>query len=118
MANCQNDDLLSVVVIQSNVGNLAELNDPFAILRRQIIDRAANLGVLAQGPYALPDRFDGASCRILTFGSQKLLEAGYIPQSRLRPFQTWHFGIAARLPASSLASHSSASSAVRCWAVV
>jgi hypothetical protein len=41
------------------------------------------------------------------------MKTGHIQQGRLGPPQTWHLGVTACLPASSLASQSSASLAVR-----
>ena len=69
MANRQNDDLFSVVAIQGDVRALPELNHPFAKLSRQLLDWTANLRMFTQRLYAL------------AFGSQKLVEAGYIPMS-------------------------------------
>ncbi len=118
VADSKNNDLFSVVVIQGDIGPLAKLNYPFAKLWRQLFDRTSNLRVFAERFHAVPDRLDGVPRGIPAFRSQKTMQAGQVLQSRLGPPQTWHLGMAARLPASSLASQTSASSAVTCRPVV
>src|ERR1700678_945107 len=112
VADRQYHDLVPVVMIQSDIGATSEFNDPLAEFRRHLFDRAADFRVLAQRFYALPNCLDGALGGIPALRNQKLMETGYVQQSGLRPPQARHFGRAAFLPASSLASQSSASSAV------
>jgi hypothetical protein len=114
MADRQNHNLFPVVVIQGDVGPLPEFNHPLAELWWQLFDRPANLRMLAERFHTLPDGIDGALCSIPALGSQKLMETGHIQQGWLGPPYTWHLGITARLPASSLASQASASPAVMC----
>src|SRR5258708_10090058 len=104
-------------MIQVDVSSLSEFNHPLAELRRHFFDRAANFRVLAECFQALPDGLDGALCGVPALGSQKM-ETRHVQQGRSRPPQTRHLGGAASLPASSLASQASASSAVTCSPVV
>lgn len=112
VADRQYHDLFSVIVIESDIGPMSEVDYPLAELWRQLIDRTANRRVLHDRFYALPDRRDGALGRVQTLGSQEAVKTGHVPQGRLRPLQARHFGGAASLPASSLANQASASSAV------
>ena len=118
MADRQDDHLFPVVMIQSDIGSLPEFNHLLAKLGWQLFDRTANLRVLAERSHTAPDHLDGSLGGSWTLGSKKLMEAGDIQQGGRGPSQMWHLGIAARLPASSLASHASASLAVTCRPVV
>jgi hypothetical protein len=64
---------------------MPEFNHPLAKLWWQLLDRTANLRVLAERFHTLPDRLDGALCGIPALGSQKLMETSYIQQGRLGP---------------------------------
>ena len=69
VADCEDDDLFTVVVIQNDVGALAEFDDPFSEFRRQFFDGAANLGVSVERFHALPNCLDGSLGRVPAFGS-------------------------------------------------
>src|ERR1035438_8424387 len=112
MPHRQHHDLFPVVVIQGYIGPTSEFNYPLAKLRRQFFDWTADLRMLAESLYSLPDCLNGATGCILALGSEKVMEASHIQQGGLRPLQAWHFGGLAFFPASSLASQASASSAV------
>ena len=58
MADSQYHDLFPVVMIEGDIGPMPEFNHPLTELRRQLFDRAANLWVLAERFYALPNRLD------------------------------------------------------------
>lgn len=114
MADCEDYNLLPVEVIERNVSPLPEFDDPFAELRQHFFDRTADFRVTGESFYSLPDCCDCTLGRVPAFWSQKFVESSDIQQSGLGPTQAWHSGIAASSPASSFASHVSASSAVRC----
>lgn len=88
MPDGQYHDLLSVVVIQSDVGPMSEVNHPLAELRRQLFNGKANLWVPAHRFYALPDRLDSALGRISTLGGEKVVEAGAGCESESHPSKT------------------------------
>jgi hypothetical protein len=69
VADCQYHDLFSVVVIQGDIGPESEVNHPLAELRRQLIDRRANLRVLRERFHAKPDCLDGTLGSIPAFGN-------------------------------------------------
>src|SRR5580704_453533 len=114
VANRQDHDFLSVIVIQRDVGATSEFNHPLTEFRWHFFYRAAYLGVPGECLNTLANRFDGAPGGILAFRCEELVQTGNVEQRWLRPLQTRHFGGAAFLPTSSLASHASASSALRC----
>ena len=118
VADRKNHNLLPVVVVQRNISPLPKFDHPFTIFGRQFLHRTTDFWVLAQGFHALPDGLNSALRSLFALWGQKLVEASYIPQGLRRPPQTWHLGMAARLPASSLASQASASSDVRCRPVL
>ena len=72
VADCEDDDLFTVVVIQNDVGALAEFDDPFSEFRRQFFDGAANLGVSVERFHALPNCLDGSLGCVPVFGPRKL----------------------------------------------
>jgi len=112
VADGEDHDLFAVVVIQDDVGALAEFDDPFSELRRQFFDGTANLRMSAERFDALSNCLNGSLGRVLAFGGQKIIESSHIQHRRLRSFQSWHLGMGAFFPASSFASHLSASPAV------
>jgi len=85
MADRKNHHLFPVEVIQRDVRPPPEFDHPFAKLRRQLFDRAANLRMLAECFHALAESPDRALCCILAPGSQEFMEAGHIRQGLLGP---------------------------------
>lgn len=79
MADCEYHDLFPVVMIKSDVGSVSEFHYPLAELRRHFFDRPANLRMLAESFYTLPDRFDSALGGIPALGSQKIMKPAHIP---------------------------------------
>ena len=69
VTNGEDDDLFAVVVIQNDVGALAELDDPLSEFRWQFFDGAANLGVSVERFHALSNCLDGSLGRVPAFGS-------------------------------------------------
>lgn len=55
MADGEDYDFIPVVVVQDDIGSLAEFDDPLAELGRHFFHRAANLGMTAEDFDALPD---------------------------------------------------------------
>ena len=117
VADCEDDDLFTVVVIQNDVGALAEFDDPFSEFGRHFFDGTANLGMSAERFDALSNCLDGSLGCVPAFGAEEVIETGDIQQRGLRPSQSWHVGGGASFPASSFASHLSASAAVTCLPV-
>ena len=111
-------DFFAIVAIESHVSAAAELDDPLAELYRKLFDRAADLGVLGENLDTLTDGFDGSFGGVAVFGRKKGVESGHVAEGGLGPLQTWQRGASASSPASSFASHASASSAVACRPVV
>ncbi len=85
VANGENYDVFAVVVVQNDIGALAEFDDPLAELGRQFFDGAANLRMRAEGFDALSNCLDGSLGCVPAFGSEEVIKAGDIQQSRLRP---------------------------------
>ena len=87
VADGQNHDLLSVVTVEGDIRALAEFDDPLAEFGREVFDGTTDLWVLAENFHALADRFDGTAGGVGAFGSEKLMEAGYVPQGGWGPDQ-------------------------------
>lgn len=68
MTDSKEDNPLSVEVVQDHVGTVPEFDDPFPKFRKHLFDRAANLGVGAEGLHASADRGDGSACGVGTAG--------------------------------------------------
>ncbi len=108
----EDHDLFAVVVIEDDISALAEFDDPLTELRRQFVHGAANLWMSAERFHSLPNCLNGSLGRVLAFGGQKIIESSHIQHRRLRSFHSWHLGMGAFFPATSFASHLSASPAV------
>src|SRR5579859_4185890 len=113
MADSKKHDFLTVVPIKNNVCALSELDHPFTELGRQFVNRATNLGVVAENLHSLPDSFDRAPCCFAALCGEKIVKAKNVALGMLGPLQTWHSGASASSPASSLANQESASTAVK-----
>jgi hypothetical protein len=78
VADRQDHNLFSVIVIEGDVGSLPKFNHPLTKLWFQLFDRTTNFRVLTEGFYTLPDRLDGALRCFRALGNQKLMETGHI----------------------------------------
>jgi hypothetical protein len=78
VADRQYHNLFAVVVIQSDISSVAKVDHPFSKLRRQLFDRSANLWVLAQRFYALPDRLHCTLGGVSALGDKKCVQTGHI----------------------------------------
>ena len=81
----QNDDLLPIEVIQSDIRALPKLHHPFTKLRQHVFHGSADLGMPAQLLNAAPDRLHRALSGISAFNRQKSVQTSYIRQRRGRP---------------------------------
>jgi hypothetical protein len=79
MADCEYHNLFPIVMIKGDVSSMSEVDHPLAKLRRHFFYRPANLRMLAESLYTLPDRFDGALCRVAAPGSQKIMKPDHVP---------------------------------------
>ena len=82
VADGEDHDLLSLVVIQDNIRALAEFNDPLPKLRRQFVHGASNLRMGSERFDSLANCLDGALRRVAAFGSEKIIETRHVQQRR------------------------------------
>lgn len=114
MPDGQNDDLVPLDTVQSDVAAMGEIDQLFPISGLHVLNGAADPRLLCQDLNAGADRRDRALGSVGVFEGEEVVEALNVGQGMRRPDQSWHLGISASSPASSLASQASASSIVRC----
>ena len=69
VADGQNHDLLSVVMVEGDISSVSEFNHPLAEFRRHFFDWAADFRMLGERSYALSDCFNGALGGVATLWS-------------------------------------------------
>src|ERR1700742_1571253 len=101
-------------MIQRDIVAIAELDHPFPKLRLHVLNRASDMGTLAEYLAPRADRLHGALRSVRILRREEAVKMLYIGKRFRCPNQLWHLGKSASSPISSFASRASAFSAVTC----
>jgi hypothetical protein len=75
MPDRQNHRLFAIEAIQNDVGSVTKLDNPLAKLRRRLIDRSSDGGMLPKDFDPLADCVNGPHGGFRVFVSEKVIEA-------------------------------------------
>lgn len=114
MARRQDDDFALVDPVKRHIAAIAEVDQPFTVLDRHILHRAADVGLLAQKPDGIADGVPcSPGCRGILW-PQEFPQPLEVPQGSWREPYLWHSGAGGSSSFPQLASQASTSSAVAC----
>src|SRR5574337_2159582 len=114
MAHREDDDFVLADAVKRHIAVVAEVDQPFTVLDRHVLHRAADMGLLAQKPDGTADGFPGAPGGRGILWPQEFPQPLEVPQGSWCEPYLWHSGAGCSSSFPQLASQASTSSAVAC----